>query len=871
MVVGSEPGWREDAEQRPFVGNTGDELDRYLGTCGLNRRLVYLTNVFRHYWREKDQGPRPGEHYEYGYHELKEELRRVQPRMIITLGREATRFFLGDVSMDETWGLHLKLPEEAHARLDMLRPDVTICPQIHPAAGFHSPEAASQTLVGFENLRRIIQGHVPARGLYDDPYPDTDYRLVCTPAEFDTWADDINAVLRVAADTEGYTRSPWSLQLTKQPGEGAVIKGAEMYAHVAAWLAEAKPAMTMHSALHDIAVMRAQGIDVVDLGLRIDDTMLMAYELSVLPQGLKDLAVRECAMPMLGFMEVMGDAQDRLTKDWLYQVWEAANAQWMALRQEDFDFQTQVVGRKIKVLPKLPKSAVMKAAERCMRAKHPPKNWLDQTLDIQVEAYRLTRTDMPEATLDDVDPEIALRYAGRDPDATHRVFEVLSPRIDEMGLREVYELDLGTLPIIDRMMQTGIAPDTDAFHDLGGLLDVELTDLLSELRAVTGDPTFNPNSGDQCADYLFEKLDLEVLGKKTQTGRGSTNDKVLEALQRMYPEYPQIATLRSYREYYKLRWTFVERLPELIERWPFDRRIHCDLMLNRTPSGRLAAKNPNLLAMPKHGKFAKAFRRCFIPGGRYGERVFLSLDESQVELRVGAHLSQDPVMLAIYRGERRNPDGSKIDLHAAMGERVLGKPAKDQSSADRTAMKAINFGYWMGQTNVGLSLELRKSGMDVDEEDAQRWIDEANVLYAGAVSYKQAKIAEAERNGFIRCLSGRIRYIGGIRSNDDRVRAEAERFAYSTPIQEGAQWIGKQVLTRAWHEVYVPSRRAGKPFLEPVLWTHDDLLSEVEANYALEVAPQLQRIMTTAPEGFSVPLETTPEAGINWADMMELK
>lgn len=869
MLVGSEPGWKEMVKGVPFVGPTGEEVNRLLELIGFPRALWFLTNYFRRPAPRIDGKslPHPGEDFEEAGHHLKEELRRVQPRLIVPLGREAIRYFLGDVDVDEVWGLHLRVPDEVRERLDMLRPDVTIAPQVHPAAGFHSPEASNQVLVGFELLARILKGKTPARFLHDDPYPTPNYREVCTPEEFREWANDLSALFEVANDTEGSPRFPWSVQLSKADGEGILMREPAVLEAYAKWATDAKPTMTFHHALHDARMGRVMGLDIFEAGIPYDDTMLMAYELGVIPQGLKSLAVRECAMPMLSYKEVLGDAQDRHARTYVQWLWDSLNDKYQRLRRQDFEFQTQVMKRRIKVLPKLPKPDLMKACERVLGAKEPARLWLDQTEDRHVEAYSILRAEMPEASLSDVDPKIALYYAGRDPDATRRVKKVLWPRIQEMGLESVYRLDLATYPLLDRMMAVGMTPDHAAFAKLAAVLDNELTTLRLSLEITTGIPGFNPNSGDQVAEYLFGALDLELLGKKTSAGRGSTNDKVLEALEKMYPEYPQIATIRSYREYYKLRWTFVERLPELVERWPFDGRIHCELMLNRTPSGRLAAKSPNLLAMPKHGKFAKMFRACFVP--RPG-CLFLSLDESQIELRVGAHLSQDPVMLAIYRGEMRNPDGSLIDLHAAMCERTTGKKPKDQTSGDRTAAKAINFGYWMGQTYVGLKLELQKAGMDVSDDDAQQMIDGANELYKGAGVYKKAMIAEAEKNGFIRCpLSGRIRYVGGIRSKDDRVRAEAERFAYSTPIQEGAQAIGKAVLASAWDKVYVPYRRQGR-YIEPLLWTHDDLLSEVDENLVLEVAPKLKAIMTTAPKGFSVPLDTAPEAGMNWADMVAI-
>ena len=211
-----------------------------------------------------------------------------------------------------------------------------------------------------------------------------------------------------------------------------------------------------------------------------------------------------------------------------------------------------------------------------------------------------------------------------------------------------------------------------------------------------------------------------------------------------------------------------------------------------------------------------------------------------------------------------------IDLHAATAQRIFGVAPKDQDdSKHRLPAKAVNFGIPMGMTCVGLCLELRKGGMSVDEDDAQRWIDETEAMFAEVPVYKRRMIAEAEQHGRIRCFSGRVRYIGGIRSRDDRVRSEAERFAFSTPIQEIAQTIAKHALAAAWRDVYVPERRLGH-YCEPLLWTHDDLLSEVDTRYVLDVAPRLRKCLTTPPAGFSIPLETKPEAGLNWAEMVKL-
>jgi len=279
-------------------------------------------------------------------------------------------------------------------------------------------------------------------------------------------------------------------------------------------------------------------------------------------------------------------------------------------------------------------------------------------------------------------------------------------------------------------------------------------------------------------------------------------------------------------------------------------------------TGRLAASDPNLLAQPKHGKFAKRFRRGWVADEGH---LLAEWDLSQIELRVLAHLSQDPTMLAIYRGERRNPDGSAIDLHAALAERIFGvKPRDQDTSKHRLPAKAVNFGLPMGMTYRGLMVELRKNGLLVGEDDAQRWIDETMKLYKGVPVYQQSKIAEAKRQGFVRCLSGRIRYIGGIKSRDDGIRGEAERFAFSTPIQEGATMIMKQAEAAIWQDVCVPYQRQGR-CVEPLLQVHDalDLELEDDPRLARDVHTRMVDILTRVPEGFSVPIETSGDVGRN--------
>ena len=421
----------------------------------------------------------------------------------------------------------------------------------------------------------------------------------------------------------------------------------------------------------------------------------------------------------------------------------------------------------------------------------------------------------------------------------------------------VYRLELETYPLISRMMHVGIKPDLPHFAALSIRLGQELESLQTILdnEAWGG---FNANSHTQVGELLFKRYGLDPI-KFTSTGDPSTNDKILEALEHENPHYTSIATLREYREIHKLRSTFVDAIPAYLDRWPRDGRIHSTFRTTRVVTGRLAASDPNILALPKHGKFAKDFRRGLIaePG-----HLLAEWDLGQIELRVLAHLSQDPTLLDAFR--------RGIDLHSVLAERIFGVAANNQDkSKHRLPAKAINFGLPMGMQATGLCLELRKNGLDVDEDDAQQWIDETMTLYKEIPVYQDHMKAEARRHGYIRCLSGRIRYIGGIHSPHEHIRAEAERFAFSTPIQEGATWLMKMAEARIWRDLLVPCWRQGD-WIEPLMQVHDAIVLEIgNKELAQDVHPLMQAIMTYPVDRFSVPIEVSGEWGYNLADLQE--
>lgn len=881
FVCGEKPGWQEHAKGIPLVGKTGAETKRFFN----GRDLPALDDCFRtNLLREfvDDKYDYTAEDYARDEPELLEELRRCQPAVIVALGRAAVRYFMGDVDMEDVWGFPWILP--TNPKFDFLKPGTVVYPVHHPAQGFHSPEASSLVVAGFGELARFVDGQVEARQLYDDPYPTPVYEEITTVAR-------LQAVLAaydgspIGVDSEGSAESPWSYQISWVPGTAYVVVASNQSVcrALAGFIRRAKPRLIFHSSLHDLTVFRRLQLDLCCEGIAFDDTMIAAYLLQLEPQGLKSLCVRHCNMEMQSYMGVIGEAADRVARDYLVWVWEGeqdayeercrvalATINATPLRDQRGHVKTDKSGlvkyRRCSKPPQLPKTALHKAAKRCLGAKDARKNWDHQIEDIHVAAYQQLGT-MPDATLDLVPRREAVQYGGRDADGTVRLAPELRRRVSALGLDRTYALELATYPLIDRMQHVGIKPDLAHFADLSVTLGGEIETLQRELVMLSGRSDFNANSGDQVATHLFDELGLESL-KRTSGGRGSTNDKILEGLERAYPAIPVIASIRSYRELYKLKHTFVDRIPDFVQRWPGDGRIHATFRTTRVVTGRLAASDPNLLAMPKYGKFASAFRRGFVAGEGH---VLGSWDLSQIELRILAHLSQDPLLLKVFRGELRNPDGSKIDLHAAMAQRIFGIAPRDQKKQHRLAAKAINFGIPMGMTNVGLTVQLRKEGVQVNEDDAQRWLDDSNKLYAKVPDYKSRMIAQARRDGYIRCLSGRIRYIGGIHSSNERIQEEAQRFAFSTPIQEGAQLIAKTAEAHLWQHILLPLWKR-KVWVEPILQIHDDLILEAEPSVLFELDEMMVDAMTKVPAHLlSVPIETSGDYGENWADMTPIR
>ena len=428
MIVGEGPGVEEDRKGIPFVGKTGRELDRFLDGIGLPRRSeCFLTNLYREY-RGKDEytdadllRDGPG---------LEAEFDRGKPEVVITLGRHSTRWFLGDIDMESSHSIPWSVA-------GFRGQDFAVFPIFHPAAGFHNPEISAWVTYGFGQLSAFLRGALEPRTLFNDEYPEPQYeeitslqRLRSELRELQEGQGDPRSRI-VALDTEGTPAQPWSLQFSVQPGTAYLIRAArsDLLTAFRQRLIDLGARVAFHHALYDLSMMRAMGIP---WSGEFDDTMVMAYLLQVEPQGLKPLCVRHCGMKMQSYEEVLGEAGTMLATDYLWSLFDIEELDYEQARIKEFE-QRQAAGRRVKVLPKLPRSPLHKSVERCLRSSRPRTLWGDQADAILREGTRLLGT-MSEPTLSHVGAEDALRYACRDADGTLRLYYQLRPRLEAMGL-----------------------------------------------------------------------------------------------------------------------------------------------------------------------------------------------------------------------------------------------------------------------------------------------------------------------------------------------------------------------------------------------------------------------------------------------------
>lgn len=438
------------------------------------------------------------------------------------------------------------------------------------------------------------------------------------------------------------------------------------------------------------------------------------------------------------------------------------------------------------------------------------------------------------------DPQKMTDYAAEDADVTWQLAGKLRPQLAARSLERVfYEIEAPLLPVLSRMENAGVCIDVQTLREFGVELERKANELQKRIQESAGGP-FNLNSPRQLGEVLFERLRLMDKPKKTSTGQYQTNEQVLQSL---LGTHPIIQDILDYRQFTKLKSTYVDALPETVSRRTG--RVHTTLHQIMTATGRLASSNPNLQNIPIRTESGKEIRKAFVSGGQ--NWWLLSADYSQIELRVMAALSEDAAMMEAFR--------KGLDIHQATAARVYGVPLDGVLPEMRRTAKMVNFGIIYGISAFGLSQRL-----SIPRTEAAKIIDSYFKEFSGVKRYLDEIIANAKRNGYVETLTGRRRYIRDITSANATIRGAAERVAMNTPIQGTAADMIKLAMIRVDEAL----RRTGLK-TRMLLQVHDELLFEVPENELEQARPIIVEAMKNALP-LSVPIEVEAGTGRNWLE-----
>ncbi len=450
----------------------------------------------------------------------------------------------------------------------------------------------------------------------------------------------------------------------------------------------------------------------------------------------------------------------------------------------------------------------------------------------------LTGTGRDRKELREIDVASIAEYSAEDADITFQLFESVKEKLrHEKLLSLCEEIEFPLIEVLADMERTGVALDTAYLADLSKEMERMIEKLTFDICGLAGE-SFNINSTKQLSKILFEKLKLPVV-RKTKTGF-STDVGVLESLQHAHPIIEQ---LLDYRQLQKLKSTYVDALPALIN--PATGRVHTSFNQTVTATGRLSSSDPNLQNIPIRTEMGRNIRRAFIPGEK--KSLIMSADYSQIELRIMAHMSRDPGLTAAFR------DGE--DIHATTAAKVFGVGLREVSADMRRKAKEVNFGIMYGIGPFGLATRL-----DISQGEAKEIIARYFERFPNVKQYINDTLARAREDGFVTTLLGRRRYLPDISSKNFSFRGNAERQAINMPIQGTAADMIKLAMIR----VHKRLKKEAIP-AKMTLQVHDELVFEVPKNSEKRTGELVSEEMKKALE-LDVPIDVEVGAGKNWLE-----
>ncbi|MEZ2902339.1 DNA polymerase I [Acinetobacter terrestris] len=438
-----------------------------------------------------------------------------------------------------------------------------------------------------------------------------------------------------------------------------------------------------------------------------------------------------------------------------------------------------------------------------------------------------------QKTFNQIEIETAAHYAAEDAHVTYRLYEVLSKKLKAVPELDgiLHNIEMPVARVLTMMEENGIELDLKFLDQLSVDFSNTIQNLESQIIEMAGQ-SFNVSSPKQVGEILFDKLGLKG-GKKTATGQYSTSESILEKI-----DHPITALILEYRGLSKLKSTYTDGLQKQANN--DSGRVHTSYHQALTATGRLSSTDPNLQNIPIRAEIGRQIRKAFIaPEGR----VLLAADYSQIELRLMAHLSQDEALVDAFKHGQ--------DVHRRTAAEVLGIALEDVTNDQRRQAKAVNFGLLYGMSEFGL---IRQLGFT--RQESQDYIKQYFHRYPGIYEYMQRTRQLALEQGFVETIFGRRLYTPDIDARNMMVRKGAERAAINAPLQGSAADIIKMAMVEV--DKMLPKDQA-----KMLLQVHDELVFEVDADIADELAPRLAEVMQSVVK-LSVPLIVEVGKGMNW-------
>lgn len=828
MLVGEAPGYDEDQLGEPFVGRAGYEMDWLLASMGIPRERVYITNVVK-CRPPSNRDPNKAEIDACSPY-LDDEVAAVKPQVIGAVGRAASRYFLGDVDMEQVHGI----PHQAKGRI--------VVPVYHPAAGLHDPSNMALVQSDFRVLIDVLRGVRNPRHVVDQFEGKEHYETVDGWRDVAQIMDAAEPVNTLALDTEWARGKPWCLSFSIAPGSAFVIMADQTSAlDVFNQVVSSERYLTLiHNALYDLPVLAQMGV----YPARFADTMVMAYLLQAEPQALKLLAYRHLGMRMKDYGDMVRDATYENAMAYLMraeqQKWKDPQPVMVWDKGQPRVKQPQNIGRKIRSIIR---DVLGKGAD-------PWKRWYSIKVDEGRGQVEAALGAMVEGDLSDIDVGDAVWYSGRDADATLRLYPILWEMLCAYDMEDTFWRDIRAMPMVEDMMDAGIMIDDDHFAEMSAYFQQQMDKLEADITRATG-VSVNPGSAPQVQQLLYEHLGI-------RTGRGKygmKKDTRDATLSRLADAHPCVQMIRDWRGYQKLKTSYADVIPQKADK---DGRVHTTIRITRTVTGRLASSDPNLMAQPVRTAEGRRIRDGYIapPGCK-----LVSCDYSQVEMRVTASESEDKEMLRIFHSGK--------DIHAQTASRMFGIPIGNlDEMKHRYPAKRVGFGVLNDISAMGLQREMIVGGAaEADwsvsrcEELIAAWFD----VYRGVAAYMKHNREHALRYGYVKDMWGRIRLIPGVRAASRNLKEEALRQAGNAPIQMGAQGVIKEAMGRLV-PVYRQLRQEGQ-HVSPIIQIHDDIVMEMGDGIIPMMVPLQISIMESVAPQMRVPLVVDAKIGQRWGSL----